>query len=67
MWETNTFAATVHARPNVALAGNPGERTWLIARIVRFRTRAAARYLLSQIPQHRGGLFVQRQERAGEP
>lgn len=27
MWETNTFTATVHARPNVALGHNPDGRT----------------------------------------
>src|SRR5438046_8673765 len=67
MWETNTFGATVHARLNVALRHNPGERTWLTAGIVRFSNGAATRYILSQIPQHGGGLFVHSKQRAGEP
>src|SRR5882757_3977632 len=58
MWETNTFAASFHARPNVALNHYSHVKAAL--------TRPCRRYKLSQISQHAGRLLVQGQQRPGE-
>src|SRR3954447_3647603 len=58
MWETNTFAASFHARLNVALVEDSRAKAGL--------TLPCRRYNLSQIPQHAGRLLVQGQQRPGE-
>src|SRR6185312_4435029 len=58
MWETNTSAASFHARLNVA----PQAVDTIAASPPHLRRR----YNLSQIPQHGGRLLVEGEQRAGK-